>query len=136
MLRCFERIRLFEGLSCLARAKTRLQPSFCGEVFFFFFFFFFLSFLFFFFSASFTYLQLLYLLYFSSAVFLSACLIFRYRSAVCLMRFMQLIHFILQPSVSSLSLDLQCSTVRHRSSHFTSSDTNFFELRLLVSVVF
>ena len=30
-LRCFERIRLFEGLSCLARAKTGLQLSFCGE---------------------------------------------------------------------------------------------------------
>ena len=40
-------------------------------------------------------------------------------------------------SVSSLwNLDLQCSTVRHRRSHFASSDTNFFELRLLVSVVF
>ena len=40
-------------------------------------------------------------------------------------------------SVSSLwNLDLQCSTDRHRRSHFASSDTNFFELRFLVSVVF
>ena len=30
-LRCFERIRLFEGLSCLVHAKTPLQLSFCGD---------------------------------------------------------------------------------------------------------
>ena len=85
ILQCFERIRLFEGLSRSARVKTRLRLSFCGE---------------FFFSASFTYLGLLYLRYFSSAVFLSACLILRYRNAVCLMRFTQLIHFMLQLVVS------------------------------------
>ena len=90
-------------------------------------------FFFFFFSALFTFLELLYLRYFSSAVFLSACLILRYRNAVRHMRFTQLIHFMLQFVVS---LDLQCLTVRHRSSHFASSDANFFELRLLVSVVF
>ena len=33
-------------------------------------------------------------------------------------------------------LDLQCSTVRHHRSHFASSDTNYFELLLLVFVVF
>ena len=90
-------------------------------------------FFFFFFSALFTFFELLYLRYFSSAVFLSACLILRYRNAVYLMRFTNLIHFMLQLVVS---LDLQCSTVRHRRSHFASSDTNFFEIRLLVSVVF
>ena len=31
MLRCFERIRLVEELSCSTRAKTRLRLSFCGE---------------------------------------------------------------------------------------------------------
>ena len=86
-----------------------------------------------FFSASFSYLELLHLRYFSSAVFLSACLILRYRNAVRHMRFPQLIHFMLQLVVS---LDIQCLTVRHRGSHFASSDTKFFELRLLVSVGF
>ena len=86
-----------------------------------------------FFFVSFSYLELLYLRYFSSAVFFSACLILRYCNAVCLMRFTQLIHFMLQLLVS---LDFQCSTVRHRRNHFASFDTYFFELRLLVSVVF
>ena len=45
------------------------------------------------------------------------------------MRFTLLIHFMLQLVVSR---DIQCSTVRHRRSHFASSDTNFFEIRLLV----
>ena len=110
MLRCVKWIRLFEGLSCLARAKTRLRLSFCGE-----------------FSFSFLFRLPIF------GIFLSACLILRYRNAVCLMRFTQLIHFMLQLVVS---LDLQCSTGRHHRSHFASSDTNFFELRLLVSVVF
>ena len=36
MLRCFERIRLFEGLSCSTHVKSRLRLSFCGEFSFFF----------------------------------------------------------------------------------------------------
>ena len=39
-------------------------------------------------------------------------------------------------SMHIVSLGLQCLTVRHRRSHFGSSDAKFFELRLLVSVVF
>ena len=31
MLRCFERIRIFEGLSCSTHAKTRLRLAFCSE---------------------------------------------------------------------------------------------------------
>ena len=73
-LRCFERTRLFGGLFCLACVKTRLRLSFYGEFSFSYF-------------VSFTYLEILYLPYFSSAVFPSACLILRYRNAVCLMRF-------------------------------------------------
>ena len=83
-LRCFERIRLFEGLFCLARAKTRLRLYFCGE-----------------FSFSFmlrlpTIYILLYLRYFSSTVFLAACLLLWYRNAVRHMRFPQLIHFMVR----------------------------------------
>ena len=89
MLRCFELIRLFEGLFCSTRAKTTASAVFLRRVFFFF-------------SASFTYLELLYLRYFTSTVFLSACLILRYRNAVCLMRFTQLIHFVLQFVVSGI----------------------------------
>ena len=35
-----------------------------------------------------------------------------------------------------VSIEIQCLTVRHHRSHFASSDTKFFELRLLVSVSF
>ena len=34
-----------------------------------------------------------------------------------------------------VSLGLQCLTVKHRRSHFASSDSKFFGLRLLVSIV-
>ena len=51
---------------------------------------------FFFFCASFTYLELFYLGYFSYAVFLSACLHLRYLNIFCHMRFSQLIHLMLQ----------------------------------------
>ena len=61
-------------------------------------------------------------IFLSNAAFLSAGLILRYRNAVCLMRFM-------------LESDLQCSPVRLHRCHFASSDSNFFELRLLVYIV-
>ena len=51
---------------------------------------------FFFFCASFTYLELFYLRYFSYAVFLSTCLHLWYRSVFRHMRFSQLIHLMLQ----------------------------------------
>ena len=50
----------------------------------------------FFFNASFTYLELFYLRYFSFSVFLSTCLLLRYRSVFRRMRFSQLIHLMLQ----------------------------------------
>ena len=73
------------------------------------------------------------------------------------MRYPQLIHFMLQlrvgcPSIFPrsadnfpsfcffsmhiVSLGLQCLTVRLRRSHFASSDAKFFQLRLLISVVY
>ena len=51
---------------------------------------------FFFFYASFTYLELFYLWYFSFSVFLSTCLHLRYRDVFSRMRFSQLIHLMLQ----------------------------------------
>ena len=59
---------------------------------------------FFFFHASFSYLEPLYHRYFSSAVFLSACLLLQYHNAVCHMRFPPLIHFMLQLVKGSVDL--------------------------------
>ena len=81
-LRCFERIRLFEGFFVWLVQKLGFG-CFLRRVFFFFY-------------ASFTYLELLYLRYFFSTGFLSACLLLRYRNAIRHMRFPQLIHFMLQ----------------------------------------
>ena len=67
---------------------------------------------FFFFYASFTYLELSYLRYFSFSVFLSTCLHLRHRSVFRRMRFSQLIHLMLQlvegfgfPSILTWSTD-------------------------------
>ena len=67
---------------------------------------------FFFFCASFTYLELFYLRYFSYSVFLSTCLHLRYRNIFSRMRFSQLIHLMLQlvegfgfPSILTWSTD-------------------------------
>ena len=66
----------------------------------------------FFFCASFTYLELLYLRYFSYAVFISACFNLRYRNVLSRMRFSQFLHLMLQlvewfgfPSILSRSTD-------------------------------
>ena len=65
-----------------------------------------------FFYASFTYLELFYLRYFSYSVFLSSCLHLRYRNVFRRMRFSQLIHLMLQliegfdfPSILTWSMD-------------------------------
>ena len=67
---------------------------------------------FFFFYASFTYLELFYLRYFSFSVFLSTCLHLRYRNVFCRMRYSQLLHLMLQlvegfgfPSILTWSTD-------------------------------
>ena len=67
---------------------------------------------FFFFYASFTYLELFYLRYFSFSVFLSTCLHLWYCSVFRRMRFSQLIHLMLQlaegfgfPSILTWSTD-------------------------------
>ena len=99
-LRCFER-NVFEFLrDCFVWLVQTLGFG-C-----------FLQRVFFLFCASFTYLELFYLRYFSDAVFLSACLHLRYHSVFRRMRFSQLIHFMLQlvegfsfPSILSCFMD-------------------------------
>ena len=98
-LRCFERIRIVEGLFCLARANTWASAGFLQLVFFFFY-------------ASFTYLELFYLRYFSFSVFLSTGLHLWYHNVFRRMRVSQLIHLLLQlvkgfdfPSILTRSMD-------------------------------
>ena len=103
----------------------------------------------FFFCASFTYLELLCLRYFSYAGFISACFNLRYRSVLSLMRLSQYLHVMRQlvewfgfPSILTWSADifrsipdfsmsiiflsLQYLTVWHRRSQFAISDARFF----------